>query len=157
MAYDDIINAAAKQYRVDSNLIKAIIRVESNWDPNAIRHEPQINDTSYGLMQILLNTGKMVSGNPSLTVAQLKDPTTNILLGTKYLRSHLDRYPFDAAIAAYNAGKPYYSKLIPGTFTNQGYVNKVKNALVYYQRPWIGLVGLVGLGVFGLVMLKASR
>ena len=111
MAYEDIIASAAKQNRLDPNLIKAFIRTESNWMPNAERAEPQIKDKSYGLMQVLLGTARSVANNSSITPTQLKQPTLNILIGSKYIRMQMDKYSFDDAISAYNAGRPLYSSL----------------------------------------------
>jgi len=157
MAYDDIIESAAKQYHLDPNLIRAFIKTESNWKPNAERAEPQIKDKSYGLMQVLLGTGRMVANNSSLTAAQLKQPTVNILVGSKYLKQQLDKYPFDDAISAYNAGRPLYS-ILPGIrYVNQAYVTKVKLNYAYYQKGWIAAVSLLTIGVVGFVMIRAQR
>jgi soluble lytic murein transglycosylase-like protein len=157
VAYDDIINSAAKQYGVLPDIIRAVIKTESNWDPDAERAEPQINDKSYGLMQVLLGTAKMIANNQALTPAQVKQPTLNILLGTKYLSTQLSKYPFDDAISAYNAGKPLYSSLPTRRFVNQEYVDRVKRNLAYYQSGYIGLVGLLGLGAVGFFMLRPAR
>lgn len=147
--YDDVIESAAKQFAIDPNLIKAVIRVESNWDPNAVRQEPQINDVSYGLMQLLLGTAKSVSGNSNLTVFQLSDPTLNIMLGTKYLRQLWDKYGnLEDTIASYNAGSPIRSAL--GGYVNQGYVDKVKLAYTFYNNKYVVMLmsGLVVGGIF---------
>lgn len=132
VAYDDIIGAAAKQYRVDPNLIKAVIATESSWNPKAIRQEPRINDASYGLMQVLLATARSVSGNSGLTANQLMDPATNILIGTKYLASQLARYGNpDDAISAYNGGSALHSSM--GGYVNQVYVNRVNANYMFYR------------------------
>ncbi len=157
MAYDDIITTAAKQYHLDPNLIRAVIRTESNWDPNAVREEPQINDRSLGLMQVLVGTARMVSGNPRLTEAQIKQPTLNVLIGSKYLSDQLGKYGFDPGISAYNAGKPLYSILPTRTFTNQSYVDRVKRNLAYYQRGYIGIISVIGFGAIGFIMLRPAR
>lgn len=131
ISYEDIIGTASKQYRVDPNLIKAVIHVESGWDPKATRAEPQINDKSYGLMQVLLNTGRSVSGNDSLTASQLIQPSVNILIGTKYLGELRSKYKkLDDAIASYNAGSPIKKA---GKYINQSYVNSVKRWLNFYK------------------------
>lgn len=154
--YDDIINSAAKEYRVDPKLIRAFISVESNWNPSASRHEPQINDTSWGLMQVLLTTGRRISGNPSLTSKQLIQPTVNILIGTKFLRELINRYKgnLEEVIAAYNAGSAIRSKLNPSKFINQSYVDKVMRAykgpqLANLAFPTIGIVIVLVIAGFG--------
>jgi soluble lytic murein transglycosylase-like protein len=134
MPYDEIINQWANKYSIDPNLIRAFIKTESNWNINAYRYEPKIKDASYGLMQVLLKSGQMITGNSKLTVAQLKDPTVNIMIGTKYIRDLIDKYGtqgMDAVYAAYNAGKPFKTKL--GTYVNQQYVDKIKKWHLYYK------------------------
>ena len=153
MAYDEIIQSAAKQYQIDPDLIRAIISVESNWDPNAYRAEPRISDASYGLMQLLLSTARSVSGNPSLTTNQLIDPTLNISLGSQYLRTLHNRHGnLTDAIASYNAGSPIKSS--DGQYVNQKYVDKVKLAYMYYQYKYMGLAGLVLVGGIAFYLTK---
>ena len=131
MAYEDIIDSASKSYQIPVEVIKAVIRVESNWDPNAKRYEAHINDTSWGLMQLLTNTARYVAGNPALTSSQILQPTLNIMLGTKYLRDQLNKYgTMDAALAAYNAGSPKPTS--GGVYVNQSYVDKVNTWIAYY-------------------------
>ncbi len=105
--FDSIINDAANAWGVSQAVIKAIIERESNFDPNAYRGEPQIGDASYGLMQLLFGTAQTLgfTGDAS----QLFDPTTNIRLGTRYLRDLIAKataygYNIDSAISAYNGG-----------------------------------------------------
>lgn len=142
--YDDIIKEASTKYKIDSDLIRAIISVESSWNPKAYRYEPHIKDASYGLMQVLLKTGKSVASNPALTSAQLVQPTVNILIGTKYLKQLSDRYNYylDDVIAAYNAGSAI-KKL--GFYINQSYVNKVKTWLFFYKKKTYIILGLLTL------------
>lgn len=154
MAYEEIIESAAKEYKIDPKLIRAIITVESSWNANAKRYEANVKDYSYGLMQVRLATARWVSGNPKLTPAQLIQPTVNILIGTKYLRELANKYPrLDDVIASYNAGSPIRSKLT-GKYINQGYVDKVKRALYGVQItgfPTLALlVGFVAVaGTYG--------
>lgn len=121
--YLPIIQAQATAQNVPAALILATIRQESSFDPEAYRAEPQINDASTGLMQLLLKTAQSLQ--PGVTAEQLYDPATNIRLGTFYLRQQLDRYGGNIkdAIAAYNAGTAYVYD--DGSYANQRYVDKV--------------------------------
>jgi soluble lytic murein transglycosylase-like protein len=121
--YLPIIQAQSSAQGVPVALILATIRQESNFDPEAYREEPQINDASTGLMQILLKTAQGIQ--PGITEDQLYDPATNIRLGTFYLKQQLDRYGgnIQDAIAAYNAGTAYVYE--DGSYANQNYVDKV--------------------------------
>lgn len=106
--YGEIINKTALKYNVDANLIFATIMIESGGDTYAIRHEPRINDASYGLGQILYGTARGIgfTGAPS----ELFDPEINIDLIGKYHRRNMDAYdnlsPHQLTIA-YNTGSPY--------------------------------------------------
>lgn len=156
MKYDAIIRSASIEYKIDYNLIKAIITIESAWKPDAKRHEPKINDTSYGLMQVLVKTAKWVTNNQKITPAQLKDPTLNILVGVRYLAYLKKKYKtMDNTIAAYNAGKPIRSKKDPRVYINQRYVDKVKKVYNSYQSK----KAPIGIGIIGIVAvaLLASR
>jgi len=109
---------------VPAGLIRAIITVESGWNPYAVRQEPRIGDASYGLMQILGGTARDLGF--SGTSSDLLNPSINVHWGVKYLKSRIERYPsdIDAAIAAYNSGTA--RKGVDGAFINQEYVDRVK-------------------------------
>jgi len=104
--YDGAIATAANAYNLDPALIKAVISQESAWVPMAYRAEPQINDASYGLMQVLLATARETARNPALTSADLFVPEINIDIGSRYLAGRLSRYGYPDGISAYNAGRP---------------------------------------------------
>ena len=107
---------------VPSGLIRAIISAESSWNAKAFRPEPQIGDASYGLMQILLGTARQLGYKG--TAEKLFEPSINIRLGARYLKSRMLLYStYEEAIAAYNAGQP--RRAADGRFINQAYVDKV--------------------------------
>lgn len=92
---DRIIADAAQRYRVAPELIRAVIQVESAFDPRAVSPKG-----AQGLMQLMPRTAR------ELGVADPFDPRENVMGGTRYLRSLLDRYQEDlpTALAAYNWG-----------------------------------------------------
>ncbi len=104
--FDDLIYEASMRYGVPFTWVKAIAGAESDWIPTAYRAEPQINDASYGLMQILYRTAKGLgyTGQPN----GLYEPATNIDLGARYIRDLINSYgeDFQRVYSAYNSGSP---------------------------------------------------
>lgn len=102
-AYDGTVNAAAARYGVPPDLVRAVIAVESGFRERALRGEPQQQDASRGLMQLLLSTahGLGWSGEPDALFL----PGVNIPLGVRHLRAMYDRAgTWDGAVSAYNGG-----------------------------------------------------
>lgn len=119
--YDQAIQAAASIWGLDTDLIGAVIWQESKGDSLAARFEPRINDTSYGLMQILLGTARSLGF--AGTVPELLEPSTNIMLGAQYLRSRFDQYgDLRLSVASYNSGSPIPTN---GLLVNESYVTAV--------------------------------
>jgi soluble lytic murein transglycosylase len=102
--YWDELNSDAQAHGLDPNLVAALIRQESEFNPGAVSRA-----NAYGLMQLLPSTGKSMAkqeGEHRFTTAELLDPVTNLRLGTLDLRKSIDRYggQMEYALAAYNAG-----------------------------------------------------
>lgn len=119
--YDDIIKEAAEKYSLPENLIKAVIKQESNYVPTAVSHKGAV-----GLMQIMPQTGV---GLGVTDKEMLKDPYTNIMAGSRYLSQMLNRYNgrLDLSLSAYNAGPALVDRLqrIPNIEETQNYVKNI--------------------------------
>jgi soluble lytic murein transglycosylase-like protein len=118
-AYDNIIETAAADYDVRPDLVRAVIQVESGYDPRA-----RSNKGAMGLMQLMPMTAS------DLGVRNPYNPTENIRGGVAYLKSLLDRYSDETlALAAYNAGPTAvekYGNAVPPYRETQQYVDRVQ-------------------------------
>lgn len=117
-AFDDIIASASQRHDVDASLIKAVIRAESNFNPDA-----RSSKGALGLMQLMPGTAS------DMQVFNAFNPQQNIEGGTKYLRMLLDLYKdnIELALAAYNSGSQNVDRYggIPPFPETQDYVRKV--------------------------------
>ena len=114
-------------YAVDPSLIKAVIKTESNFDPNAVSSKG-----ACGLMQLIPETAERFS------VTDIFDPRQNIYGGTEYLSYLLSLFKGDTelALAGYNAGENAvikYNNQIPPYKETQNYVKKVMKFWEYYR------------------------
>lgn len=121
---DDVVQRASRRYGVEVGLIKAVIKAESNFNPNAVSRVG-----ARGLMQLMPATAR------GLGVADSFDPEQNVMAGTRFLKDLLTRYGgnVDKALAAYNWGpgnvdrKPH---LLPRE--TRDYLVKVKEYYAQY-------------------------
>jgi soluble lytic murein transglycosylase len=147
--YSEIISAASEEFDIPEYIIYATIKVESDFDPNAVSSAGAI-----GLMQMIPSTFEWLTGpqhlDENLSTKSLDDPKVNIRYGTYYL-SYLYKkfdYNWDNTFAAYNGGEtnvaswlkdPQYSDL-KGNLTNiplketENYVKKINKEIDIYRE-----------------------
>ena len=134
--FDALFERNARDCGLDPALVKAVAAVESAFDPDAVSDKGAV-----GLMQILPGTGERygVSGDarrPAST--KLRDPATNVRIGTRYLRDLLARFSNDLtlALAAYNAGEgavEAHDNSVPPYAETRGYVTLVQQFYALYR------------------------
>jgi len=122
--YDPVIKAASHRFAVDPDLIRAVIKAESNFNHRAVSPKGAM-----GLMQLMPETAReMAVGNPF-------DPVENIYAGVRYLGSLLQRLEgsLPLALAAYNAGpeRVILQNGIPEIEETRNYIQRV---MMYYQN-----------------------
>lgn len=119
---DAIFQKASKKYGVDVNLLKAIAKAESNFNPNCTSH-----CGAMGIMQLMPGTAK------GLGVKDAYDPEQNIMGGAKLISNLLDKYDgsLSLALAGYNAGTGNVKKYggVPPFKETQNYIKKVNEYL----------------------------
>ncbi len=124
---ETLISHFAQKFRLDESLIKAVIKVESDFDPQVVSSKG-----AQGLMQLMPETAREIG------VRNPFDPSDSIYGGSCYLRKMLDSFDLnlDYALAAYNAGPNAVRKYggIPPFEETQNYVRRVKYYINHYQR-----------------------
>jgi len=115
---DAAIEQAAARHNVDPNLVRAVIKVESNFNPHAVSPKGAM-----GLMQLMPATAR------ELKVSDAFDPAQNVDAGVRHLRTLLDNFGGDPrlALAAYNAGQGAVLRHggVPRFAETQNYVRRI--------------------------------
>jgi len=147
--FSGLIAATAQRYQLPTALLHALIAVESDGNPWAVRYEPaffaryieakrwpvfgavssetekRLLATSFGLCQVMGVTAREL-GFTGAFLTQLCAPALSLDYGCRYLAQQRARYATRSlrwAVAAYNAGTP---KVVNGVFVNEAYVKKVE-------------------------------
>ncbi len=121
--WDRYIERVAREHHLSPALVKAVIHVESGFDPDALSRQG-----ARGLMQLMPATGL------AMGVRDPYDPLQNIRGGTRYLKRMMQRFGrLDLALAAYNAGPTAVVDHggIPPYRETRGYVRSV---MALYRR-----------------------
>lgn len=146
--YDEYVYKYSEEYQIEPNLVFAVIKAESNFDPEAESHVGAV-----GLMQIMPETFEWLQtykdGEITMDSSYLCDPEINIQYGCLFLDFLLDRYTVEeTAVAAYNAGFGTVDGwLTNGEYSSDGttlsyipypetslYVEKVETAKNFYDN-----------------------
>ena len=124
---DAAIEAAAARHRVDVNLVRSLIKVESNFNPRAVSRKGAI-----GLMQLMPGTARDLRVNPF-------DVNQNVEGGVRHLKGLLNNFGGDVtlSLAAYNAGAGAVARHdgVPPYRETRDYVKKITTLYGTDQRP----------------------
>jgi soluble lytic murein transglycosylase-like protein len=115
---DAAIDKAASRHSVDPNLVRALVKVESNFNPNAVSRKGAM-----GLMQLMPQTARQ------LKVSNPFNPEENVDAGVRHLKRLLDSYGGNVqlSLAAYNAGSGAVARSagIPHYAETRNYVRRI--------------------------------
>jgi len=125
--YDEMITEASRRHGVSFPLLKAVIKVESDFNPRAVSRAGAL-----GLMQIMPENAK------AFRMRDPFDPRENILTGTRYFSELLERFngKLQLALAAYNAGPTVVDRYnsIPPIKETEDYVERVMKYFHFFKN-----------------------
>lgn len=132
------LHDASNTYKVDYELLQALIAAESGFDPSAVSPKGAI-----GLMQLMPDTARRYGVESDKKMAlekKLTDPKINVRAGTRYLRDLINMFPgrLDLALASYNAGEGAVQRAgnkIPNYKETQNYVKTVMQLYTSLKPP----------------------
>lgn len=129
---DAAITMAAARHNVDPNLVRAVVKVESNFNPNAVSRKGAM-----GLMQLMPSTARQ------LKVKNPFDPEQNVDAGVRHLKQLLESYGGDVklTLAAYNAGSGAVARSagVPHYAETRNYVRRITS--LYYGGVHVAPAG----------------
>src|SRR6201987_4854316 len=133
---DAAIEQAAARHNVDPNLVRSVIKVESNFNPNAVSRKGAM-----GLMQLMPSTAR------SLHVSNPFDPQQNVDAGVRHLKKLLESYGGNIrlSLAAYNAGAGAVARSagVPHYSETQNYVRRITSLYYGSSDPGSHIIGNV--------------
>lgn len=136
-SFEQMVRSASNRYGVDPNLVWAVMKVESNFNPEAVSKKG-----ARGLMQLMPATARQHR------VDNIHDPSQNIQAGVRHLRLLLNRFQGDLrlGLAAYNAGTRAVERYrnIPPYSETRKYVRRVLKYYDFYRTRGPFLTGQFG-------------
>lgn len=156
LEHTDYIASSSARHGINPYLVCAVIKGESNWDPEAVSHAGAI-----GLMQLMPTTAQTLSergvvDGDRYPPDDLTNPQVNIEYGTAFLRYLLDEYhELEPVIAAYNAGMGNVNKWLEqdGEFKEnitfdetRAYLVKIMRNKEEYEELYPNVFGTLGSG-----------
>ena len=131
---DAAIEQAAARHNVDPNLVRAVIKVESNFNPNAVSRKGAM-----GLMQLMPQTARQ------LNVTNPFDPEQNVDAGVRHLKQLMENYGGDIrlSLAAYNAGSGAVARSagVPHIAETRNYVRRITQLYNRGSDPGSHIIG----------------
>jgi transglycosylase-like protein with SLT domain len=131
---DSAIDEAAARHNVDPSLVRALIKVESNFNPNALSRKGAM-----GLMQLMPQTARQ------LNVTNPFDPEQNVDAGVRHLKQLMESFGGDVklSLAAYNAGAGAVSRSggVPHFAETRNYVRRITGLYYGGRDPGYRILG----------------